>query len=280
MTGVPHLDTATRIATLGNKCAELTKYLPKTSSQIGAECTDLIFKELSKDESIPYMDRLYIVNNVKQIIKHSKNQRNIMEIADKYLSCAQNSSNNKIKSDWFDLFLEECKTISNEEIQEIWGKLLAEECINQNTRKDFLFLLKTMEQSTAEAFQKLNNYTCQIIGNNEIINNILCLYPNNLPDNSLSFDDLEELKDSKLINIKEMYSCGFQFSDCDYVIIKYFNHRFKIKLKDNKIFLGKVEYTSNGKTLSNIIERKEQKEYIDYLKSYVFNNYEIEEIIN
>ncbi len=118
------LATAQSVATLGKECASLTSYLPKSYKAIGRECTEAIFKQLSQDNTIPYEDRIFITSHIRQIIKHSQNQRNIMEIANKYLSTPKQDEPKPLDDDWFDMFLEECKTISNIEVQEIWGKFL------------------------------------------------------------------------------------------------------------------------------------------------------------
>lgn len=276
MAGIPPLDTATSIATLGNQCVELAKYLPKTNSQIGAECTDLIFKELSKDESIPYMDRLFIANNVKQIIKHSKNQRNIMEIANQYLSKKQNDIKTKINIDWFDLFLEECKTISNEQIQQIWGKVLSEECLNPNSiRKTFLFMLKTLDKDVAEAFQKLNNCSIQLIdgGNGEVINNELYILQNDC-QSILSVEDILLLEENRLIALCDFNNYAHNFNS-ENVFIKYFDRKLKLTLpkddteKDYILCHGEVSYTRNGETLCNIIQRNKNDDFWIYLCNHL-----------
>lgn len=231
MAGIPSLDTATTIAELGNKCAGLTQFLPKTYNQIGIECTELIFKDISKDESIPYEDRITMVNGIKQIIKHSKNQRNIIEIANKYLSGCKNNSDTKIAPDWFDLFLEECKTISDGKIQEIWSNVLIEECLNPNSvRKSFLFMIKTLDKNVAEAFQKLNNCSIQFVDdkNNEIINNELYVLPNDFQD-ILSVEDIELLEESGLISLCDFGNFSHHF-DSENICINYFDRKLRLTL--------------------------------------------------
>lgn len=277
MAGISPLDTATEIAELGTKCVGLAKFLPKTYGQIGTEYTDLILKEFIKDASIPYMDRLCIANNIKQIIKYSKNQKNIMEIADKYLSgeCKKDSYT-QIDPDWFDLFLEECKIISNEQIQEIWGKVLSEECLNPNSvRKNFLFMLKTLDKDVAKAFQKLNDCTIQVADNknNIEISNELFVLPNDF-QKMLSVKDILLLQENGLISLCDFgeYAHSFNY---DVIYINYFDRKLKLTLSVNKedkkyhFCHGKVVYTSNGKTLSNIIQRNKNDNFWTYLCNHL-----------
>ncbi len=280
------LTKAHSIATLGQECVTLANYLPKRHEVIGRECTEIIFKQLSQDETIPYDDRLFIAANIKQIIKHSQNQKSILEIADKYLSTTKISNTQSIDEDWFDLFLEECKTISNKDIQEFWGKILAEECQNPSSiKKKFLLTLKTLDKSTAEAFQKLNNLTAQIITPDGVIDNVTYLYINEIPTELLSLDDLLKMEECELIRISDFgyNSYSFKKYDCNYVYLKYFNTKIKVYLDDynghkhdRKLFVGNVSYTTNGEVLSKVIDSIEQKLYIDYLIKDLSKSYYIE----
>ncbi len=285
MTGIPPLKAATEIAELGNKCAGLTQFLPKSYNQIGVECIDLIFKELSKDGSIPIADRVGIVCRIKQIIKYSKNQRNIIEIADKYLSECKKDSNNKIDSDWFDLFLEECQTISNEKIQEIWSNVLIEECLNPNSvRKSFLFALKTLDKDVAESFQSLNDCSIQFVDDkdNEIINKELYIIPNDF-QKILSVENIMLLEESGLITLCDFGNYSYHFNT-ENIFIKYFDRKIKLTLPINDasndyVFChGKVSYTKNGKTLCNIIQNTKNDNFWIYLCDHLRDseyNYEI-----
>lgn len=279
-----NLATAHSVATLGNECATLVSYLPKSYKAIERECIESIFNQISQDESIPYVDRLHIVTQIPQLIKHSKNQKTIMEIANKYLSIENDETitHQPIDEDWFDYFLEESKIISTSNAQEIWGKILAEECKNPNSiRKSLIFTLKTLDKSTANSFQKLNNLSFELITSNGIIESALCIFPKELPLMNLTYEELLDLKSTGLIDINEFYSHGYKLPKHETSYIRYFDEKITIDLLDdeyNDLLLGYVFFTENGNILSKIIEKEKQPELINYVMNKISSHYKVQTI--
>jgi len=271
------LSNASSIAKLGQECATLTSYLPKPYPTIGKECAEMIFKELSQDKTIPYDDRIYIATHIKDIVKHSQNQKNVMSISEKYLSSPLSGHQKPIDEDWFDLFLEECKTVSNEELQEIWGRILAEECMNPNSiRKSLLPILKIMDSNSAKAFEKINNFTIKLECGNTTYDNIICLFIRSLPD-EIDLDDIDELESLGLISRSSLFRC-FSFEEEEkneeYSIIYYHDTRIKTKLINHSINIGNIAFTPNGTALSRIINSCKSNEFIDYILSNIDKQHE------
>lgn len=258
MDGLP---TAHDIAKLGQECAKLTTYLPKSYKAISRELVQTVFEKVIEDSSIPYADRIALASNIDRIVKHYKNQQDILEKANKYLTKENPNLEQTINEDWFDLFLEECKTTSDEQMQEIWSKLLAEECENPNSiRKDLLFSIKIMDPTVAKCFEKINNmiFTMMVFTDDALIDSDELIYIDmGQIKPFLSVPELAELEDKGLIsNSSDRYTLHFN-PPIDKIIIAYqgLQLTFTSTEKMYKLFCGTSILTHNGMRLSKIIQK-------------------------
>ena len=238
-----------------------TKLIEKMSDAIGWVATHKTLRRTATDSfvasieksNIDPLDKAILIGNASKIIKETKNQKDIIDIALVHLR--EDSHPERVDNDWISLFMDKSRLVSDKDFQVIWGKILAEECNEDGSiPRRLLGIMQEMEKDDAKSFTQLCNYSVKVINKNGEIEYSPIVFISKLYDTykGLTYEALLNLESLGLISISEI---GFTTDSVSSV--EYHNHKYKIPLEKNIIVISNVLFTKAGVALYKSIESEE-----------------------
>lgn len=229
--------------------------------------------QILNDSNYTYVDKCLFISNIYTF----KCQKNLMDIINGcILFLEKNIESSNIDEDWIIDFYDKASKISSDDFKTIWSRILAEE-INKPTSisKRLLHNLFIMSKKDAESFINLSRFCFYDAKSDEVYPIIFCReHPNAYKKSKITVDILKELERLSLIECD--FESGFAFKkETEYVEkhLIYTNHR--IGIVSDKIKLGNVRLTSDGRKLFDIIEKHNNNLILDYTvdiwKQYGYN---------
>lgn len=221
-----------------------------------------IFLQILNDPDYDYSDKFLFVSKVYSF-NRQKNLSDIITGCIPFLEKELGSSD--IDEDWIIDFYDKASKISSNDFKIIWSKILAEEFNKpQSISKRLLHNIFIMSKKDAENFINLSRFCFYDVNSDEVYPIIfLREHPNAYKKSNITVDILKELEHLALIECD--FESGFVLKRETRYIEKsliYTNHR--IEILADKIKLGNVRLTTDGKKLFDIIEKHNNNLILDY----------------
>ena len=238
------------------------------------ENIDTLIQEMSKGISALSEGPLRRWNETRDLI----HAMNLCQIIDKaHAKRGQSSTSFRVESGWLLNFLDKCKTVSDDEVQELWASILAEE---SDTPGSFSQLtvnsLENFGKRDAESFISLCRFVCDV--NSEPIPFIQNANHEIYRQNGIDSETLDHL--SSLNVIETISALGGsrgvtrqsapRINAGESITIIYFDEKLEYvnagKDQDT-LGIGSIAFTSFGKELLEICEKKKVDGFYEYLKN-------------
>lgn len=237
-------------------------------------------KEIQKDNSLPPIVKAAKIGSARKEIKEYINIQDILQYAQGF---EEENDSNPLDEDWAMFFYDKAKNISIDDAKILWGKILSEECNKRGSiPKQLIHILSVMSADDAKTFECVCGFVVNKLLNDGVNmrlgKNVLMM-----GDNWEEMNNLTGIKDSALTNLEALGLIKRSLVNYEYTVTEknkenlamvfaYHNHWISIGNLKEKVPVGLVTLTKAGEILSNIVVKKEQDGFLEYIKKFYVSN--------
>ena len=229
-------------------------------------------KNIEADERIPVLMKSAMISKARKTLKEYCNQKDILEIAEKFLTGKEEIKN--LDDDWLSFFMDKAKNINNDDIKLMFGKILAGEASGKaHIPKRLIQTLEIMEEYDAKNFKNLCRSIIRIsaveIPQHKMVPMIDLDNDTMLGLLGLTVSNLMDLKAIGLIEFNSERPFIFRLNPTPYnsrTVIKYGESERIVNLQELEV--GHVAFTKAGEKLASLLEEQAIKEYEIEIEKY------------
>lgn len=221
----------------------------------------IVLNQVAIDSELPFSNKFLFLSQAID----ARKAKNMTDIIIRALPLLEDNANPKdLDDDWIMDYFDMASKIQSEDMKNIWARILAEEtnCPN-NISKRLLHNMFLMSRNDADNFLNLSRF-CFYDRNSNNIYPIIFIkgYEDTYSKYGLTTEALKELENLFFIELN--YDSGFAFKK--EMLLMYTNHLITLcpREENNKIHIGYVRLTTDGRALFNIIEKQNNDIIFDF----------------
>ena len=245
---------------------------PRGQGKDFEEAIEIYKKNIEADERIPVLMKSAMISKARKTLKEYCNQKDILEIAEKFLTGKEEIKN--LDDDWLSFFMDKAKNINNDDIKLMFGKILAGEASGKaHIPKRLIQTLEIMEEYDAKNFKNLCRSIIRIsaveIPQHKMVPMIDLDNDTMLGLLGLTVSNLMDLKAIGLIEFNSERPFIFRLNPTPYnsrTVIKYGESERIVNLQELEV--GHVAFTKAGEKLASLLEEQAIKEYEIEIEKY------------